>query len=191
MHLNLWSPADPDEEQFLAERREGQAGGIDVAALYEAEAPRLGRFFRRRLGRSEQVVDMVQRVFVRILRADRGAHGAPERPEAYLTTIAVNLVRDEAKSARRRHEAAQVPLDEEIMGGSDPHRQLEARDMLNRIDAAIERLPDRTREIFMAHRFDHLTYPEIAESMGISVKTVEKHISTALVALHRAAGFEA
>ena len=65
---------------------------------------------------------------------------------------------------------------------------LEARDMLRRIEAAIGELPDRTREIFMAHRFEDLTYPEIARSMGISVKTVEKHISLALRELHRCVG---
>ncbi|MBB4633430.1 DNA-directed RNA polymerase specialized sigma24 family protein [Sphingosinicella soli] len=40
----------------------------------------------------------------------------------------------------------------------------------------------------MAHRFEELTYPEIAARMGVCVKTVEKHISLALRALHRELG---
>nr|WP_144033816.1 sigma-70 family RNA polymerase sigma factor [Sphingomonas laterariae] len=165
------------------------APGQDIGALYEAEAPRLGRFFRRRLGRADQVADMVQRVFVRLLGMDRGGRGTPDRPEAWLTTVAGNLVRDEAKSARSRAEATCVPLDEERAPAIDPHRALEARDMLRRVDEAIVTLPDRTREIFMAHRFDDLTYAQIADRLGISVKTVEAHMSRALQILHRAAGF--
>lgn len=45
---------------------------------------------------------------------------------------------------------------------------------------AMERLPEKTRTIFMMSRFDDRTYAEIAEEMGLSVKSVEFHISKAL-----------
>lgn len=48
------------------------------------------------------------------------------------------------------------------------------------LEAAILGLPDKCREVFMLSKQDGLTYEEIAETLNLSVKTVEKHISTGL-----------
>ena len=53
-------------------------------------------------------------------------------------------------------------------------------EMENKINRIIESLPDRCREIFVLNRFDNLKYSEIAEKLGISVKTVETQMSKAL-----------
>lgn len=47
------------------------------------------------------------------------------------------------------------------------------------------RLPEKTRHIFIAHRIEGLSYAEIAERTGLTVKGVEKQMSKALVALDR------
>jgi RNA polymerase sigma-70 factor (ECF subfamily) len=47
------------------------------------------------------------------------------------------------------------------------------------------RLRPKTREIFMAHRVEGLSYSEIAERTGLSVKGVEKQMGKALVQLDR------
>jgi RNA polymerase sigma-70 factor (ECF subfamily) len=70
----------------------------------------------------------------------------------------------------------------------DPHPQLEARDMLRRLEGAVAKLPLRTREIFLAHRLDGLTYTEIAARTGLSVKGVEKQMSKAIHQVRRVMG---
>lgn len=57
-----------------------------------------------------------------------------------------------------------------------------------RIEKAIASLPENTRRIFVMNRIDGMTYREIAESLGISVKTVEAHISKALKTLRGSLG---
>jgi len=57
--------------------------------------------------------------------------------------------------------------------------------MLQRVEAAVLRLRPRTREIFMAHRVEGLSYAEIAQRTGLSVKGVEKQMSKAIAALDR------
>lgn len=57
-----------------------------------------------------------------------------------------------------------------------------------RIEKAIASLPENTRRIFVMNRVDGMTYREIAESLGISVKTVEAHISKALKTLRGSLG---
>lgn len=185
MQLNLWSPADPADDEFHA--RVAQAKTLDLAALYREEAPRLRRLFGRRTRQADMGQDLVQSVFARFLGRSAGTQCVLDEPRAYLTRIASNLLHDVARQRMRRGELSTVNV-EEIPVAEDPHARLEARDMLRRIDAAILALPERTREIFMAHRFEELTYPEIAARMGVCVKTVEKHISVALCALHRELG---
>lgn len=49
-----------------------------------------------------------------------------------------------------------------------------------KIQQAIEKLPEKCRKVFELSRFDELKYKEIAEKLGISIKTVEVQISKAL-----------
>ena len=62
---------------------------------------------------------------------------------------------------------------------------LETRDMLRRVETAVLRLRPRTREIFMAHRIEGLSYAEIAQRTGLTVKGVEKQMSKAIATLDR------
>ena len=58
--------------------------------------------------------------------------------------------------------------------------------MLRRMEAAMLKLRPITREIFMAHRLDGLSYAEIADRTGLSVKGVEKHMGKAIAQVTRA-----
>lgn len=55
-----------------------------------------------------------------------------------------------------------------------------------RAEMAIARLPDRTREVFILHRFEDLSYERIARRLGIGVDEVEAHVAASILALMRA-----
>lgn len=61
----------------------------------------------------------------------------------------------------------------------------EARELEAQYRQALERLPERCREVFMLSRQQNLKYAEIAETMNISVKTVENQMGKALKILHQ------
>ncbi len=61
-----------------------------------------------------------------------------------------------------------------------PEQHASGREALARMQAAIGQLPARCREVYLLHRIEGMTYPEIAHRSGISSKAVEKHISRAL-----------
>jgi RNA polymerase sigma factor (sigma-70 family) len=181
------APLDRGESEVDPQSRGDHAlGGPDelLAELYRSESPRLVRLLTRRTRNADDAQDLVQDAFFRFARL-RGQGALLERPQAYLRRIASNLVKDRAKSASRQAVALHVVADEEMLPGIDPHRILESRDMLRRLEVAIMRLRPRTREVFMAHRMEGLTYAEIAERTGLSVKGVEKQMSKALVQLDR------
>jgi RNA polymerase sigma factor (sigma-70 family) len=161
-----------DEEEFLDE-------------LYRNESPKLIRILSRQTSSNDDAHDLVQDVFFKLARMRDRWPSPLERPQAYLRRIASNLLKDRAKAAFRRSAALHVVADEGALPGLDQQRLLESRDMLRRLDAAMMRLRPKTREIFMAHRIDGMTYAEIAERTGLSVKGIEKQMSKALVQLDR------
>ena len=155
--------------------------------LYRAQSPRLLRFFARRLS-DQDANDLVNDAFVRFARTRAVNNGDVEDPEAFLQQVAKNVLRDRARAAFHRAVVDIDPDDRSARGGSDPVAALEARDMLGRMQRALDRLPAKTRAIFMAHRLDGATYAELADRYGLSVKGIEWHMSNAIARLHRAAG---
>jgi RNA polymerase sigma-70 factor (ECF subfamily) len=174
-----WSEEDPlPPEDWIGFQRSD-----DTDALYRREAARLGRFFKRRFP-GEDALDFVHDTFRKWMGTARSAR----RPEAYLTTVAVNLVRDRAKADRRQRAAFDARDQEDSTLSTDPVEHLETRDLIARIDRAVQMLKPKTRRIFLMHRIDGLDYAEIAERMGMSVKGVEWQMGQALDQIRRRVG---
>jgi len=158
-----------------------------LEALYREHASRLFRFFSRRAGVNE-APDLVHEAFVRLAGTDSSPACEIDSPGAYLTRIATNLLRDRAKMAARRSAALHSSYDDDEHSGADPHQLLDHRDKLAKLDAGVQRLNRRTRQIFLMHRVEGLTYAQIAEEMGMSVKGVKKQMMKALLHLRRDVG---
>src|SRR5690606_39026809 len=124
-------------------------------------------------------------IVCRLARLGSGTLERFLRPQAYMSRMAANLLLVRAKRASSRMTPSHVPADAAMLVGSDHQPLLEARDMLQRVEAAVLRLRPRTREIFMAHRVEGLSYAEIAQRTGLSVKGVEKQMSKAIAELDR------
>lgn len=63
-------------------------------------------------------------------------------------------------------------------------RQIEENELKIRLYAAIDQLPDQCKKVFEMSRFDELKQQEIADKLGISIKTVKNHITIALKQIH-------
>ncbi len=61
----------------------------------------------------------------------------------------------------------------------------EGKELTNQINDAINKLPEKSKQVFMLSRFNHLKYREIADLLDISPKTVERHMSIALEKLRQ------
>lgn len=140
----------------------------------------LRRYFRKRSYDPAEVEDLVQEVFCRLMAKDD-----PQRidnPEAYVFQAAANLLRDRA----RRHRTWAAARDELSSQSQDsieeisPERVLQGRQAVADLRRALMELPERTRVIFVLHRFEEIKYSEIAARLGISVSSVEKHMMDAI-----------
>ena len=67
----------------------------------------------------------------------------------------------------------------------DAQDKLDLKQTEEEIHTIVQALPTQCKEAFILSRYENLSYREIAERMGISVNTVEKHISKALQILRR------
>jgi len=155
-----------------------------MAELYRAEAPRLARYFRRRLPSDSDALDWVHEAFVRFAQATPDA--SLRNPRAYLQRIARNLFVDSWR--KRTAEALQcVELDQaNPQVDADQDHAILAHDLMQQYRQALAALTPRTRVVFLLHRAEELTYNEIAARLEISINTVEYHMARALLHLDRA-----
>lgn len=160
-----------------------QGGQVD--ALFRSHGPRLARLLARRTDR-EEAKDLLQEVFLRLTRA--AERQVLDNPEAYLKRITWNLLRDRAKNVAGRMERSHAVLQPELHAANDgdPHQALVERQTLARYEDAVMKLKPKTREIFLRHRLDGLTYAEIAKDLGMSVSGIEKQMIKAIAHLDRA-----
>jgi RNA polymerase sigma-70 factor (ECF subfamily) len=164
----------------------GDCPARDFDALYRAQAPRLLRLFSRRAD-GQEARDLVNEAFARLLGVERRLAGAVERPAAYLTRIAANLLKDRARVQRRTSDS-HVPFDENVHGAVDDGQCHADRELLRRLNEAVQCLRPRTREIFLLHRVEGLSYAQIADEVGMSAKGVKKQMAKALFELRRELG---
>lgn len=168
-------PLPPDDRRVVPQ-------GPALEALYRAHHDGLLRFIRRQV-RDERARDVVQRVFCRLAGLTEQERRGIAAPAAYLRRAAGNVLRDDARQEARRSAALHIGEEEAVLRSADQLAALEARDRLRRLEAALLRLKPRTREIFLAHRIDGYSYAEIAARTGLSIKTVEMHMTRAIAYL--------
>lgn len=152
----------------------------DIARIYENEAPKLRRYFRARLRSSDEAGDLVQEAFARLLRVM--GRETPSRPAAYLQRIARNLLFNRTKRLETQMSSLHVSFDDgyEHATAPDQSDRIEVDDIMRIYRRALAELPDRTKQVFLLHRVDELTYREIGERLGISIPTVQYHVARAL-----------
>jgi RNA polymerase sigma factor (sigma-70 family) len=143
--------------------------------------PGLKRYFQKRVSAAE-ADELVQDVFLAMHR--RGAAAPVDNVQGYLFTIAAHLL-------SKRRQIATAELDDEagrIAESLSPERILISRQEVTRVIVAIKNLPPRTREAFVLHRFENMTYSAIARQLGISVSAVSKLVARALALITEDAG---
>jgi RNA polymerase sigma factor (sigma-70 family) len=128
--------------------------------------------------------DLLQDAVVRLIESERRTPVL--KPIHLLRRILRNLAIDHLRARTRTSrlfsagEAPNVASDR-----PDAEHHVVVGQRLRRALAVIDTMPDRRRTVFLMHRVEELTHLQIARRLGISTKTVEKHIGLAMVQLSR------
>jgi RNA polymerase sigma-70 factor (ECF subfamily) len=143
-----------------------------------------------RRGRTlEEAEDLVQEAYARLVEYRRSAKVRDE--EAFLRRVVSNLAINQFHREQILSFAPE-PLDQldrqALLVDTSPgiERILNARQRVEQIEAMLSAVSRRTSEVFLAHRAG-FSYEEIASELGISTRTVKKHIARAISMLASAA----
>ena len=167
----------PDRSLVTAVQQ-GERAALD--AIYAAHGRSLVGFIRERVGSTQLAEDILHDLFVNIWsRFDTWEVRGDLR--TYLFSAARNHVWSHyAKQKVRRTHADEEKATAARSVDPDHDARLASERLARAISAWIGELPERRREIFELSRYEHLTYAEISERLGISVKTVETQMSRSL-----------
>lgn len=153
-----------------------------VGRLAAKQSGRLRRFLRRRVRNAADIPDIVQEVFLRLLRVP---HLETIRtPEAYIFTIArhVALQRQlEAEPLADPQALDDALADLRFFSDRDPMLEVTAEQCLERMEEALRHMAPKVQATFLLYRRDGLSIDEVSERLGISRPMAKKYLSKAFV----------
>ena len=150
--------------------------------LFAESRQALHRYIRRFVGSSETAQEIVQEAFLRTYRQRESVTTL----RAFLFSTARNLAANEYRHRRTVERGALGDCGDSRVKTEQESPETELlRDERNRlIQEAIDRLPPQCRAAFALRVFHECSYKEVADRLGISAKTVEKHIARGLHDTH-------
>ncbi|MGO4717470.1 RNA polymerase sigma factor [Bradyrhizobium sp. 2TAF24] len=151
----------------------------DYASLKE----RLGR----RFGSFDFASEVLHEAWLKLQRGDSASVAVVQNPKAYLYKVVLNVATDRQRAERSRLAATDVEaIHMRAQDDLDPARIADARLQLQALADAINTLPPRRREVFVAARLEGLPYKMIAARLGVTVRVVDRELALALDHLDKA-----
>lgn len=144
--------------------------------------PALLSFFLRRVRDHAEAEDLTHELLAKLLSHHDSDLASPE---AYIFQMASNLLADRARRQKVRMRYRELASRAEGVGIDtlDPFRIAAGRAELSTLTTALAALPERTQTIFILYRLENLSQDKIAETFGISVSAVKKHVARAMTSL--------
>ncbi len=146
----------------------------------------LKRFLLSRRVAEDEAEDLLQDLYIRVATTSLGPI---HQPRAYLYRMVNNLAHDRRRSRQRSERRDEVwtknSLGPDIERDPDPNAEqvMIAREELRRVQDALDELPPRTKEIFLNYRVEGIAQKAIADRLGVSLSSVEKHLQRAYQAV--------
>ena len=156
-----------------------------LVSSFQMHRPALLRFLTQRLGCRSTAEDLAQEAFLRFF----GTGQRVRNPRAFLFEIAGNLALDHSRVQSRRaeilREAHHILWHE--TDDITPEREMSARQQVEALAAAVEKLAPIARRVFYLTYYEGLNQQDVARMLGVSRTTVKKHMRRVLDCLAAAA----
>jgi RNA polymerase sigma factor (sigma-70 family) len=154
-----------------------------VADLERRHGQRLRRFLASRLRHgAADVADLVQEVFLRMLRIER--HETIRSSESYLYMVAFHVLHQHLLRRAATPEAVEITAlinEMESAPAEDPLAQAEMHQQLQALQGALSQLSPKARAVLLLHRRDGYSLEEIGAQLGFSRANAAKYLSKALL----------
>lgn len=169
------------DEDLVAAVQAGDSSAFDV--LVRRWDRKIQGAAYRVLGSDDEARDVSQEAFLKAYRGLPGFKGEA-RFSSWLYQIALNLCRDRLRRRKGREFVSLEAVGEApLRDGPSVSDIVEGRDLARRVASAVKALSSEQREVIVLKEYEGLTFPEIAEVLGIPVSTVKTRLYRGLVQL--------
>jgi RNA polymerase sigma factor (sigma-70 family) len=143
----------------------------------------LVRYLRRNWRDESEIADLRQEVYVRVY--DKALSAIPAQTKPFVFMTARNLIIDRVRRLRVVCIEAVADIEELDVTADEltPDRVASAREELRCLQAALDRLPPRCREVVALRKIEGLSQRDVAARLGIKEDTVEHHVAKGMRAL--------
>ncbi len=170
-----------DTESEIGTAGTTKAAAKFAQAAFEKHYRALHRYLVRRLPRKQDANDLIQEVFLRVLRLDRSE--MVRKPQAYVYGIASHVVHEH----RMREHGDRVTYDSHAVEQMAEHpAELSPDELADRLGLqrefarALARLSPTHQAVLLLHKRDGLSREEVAVALNLSAHTVKKYVCQAL-----------
>lgn len=173
----------PADRELMERVKQGELELLST--LFERHQRRLFNFFLRLTPNRSAAEDLVQEVFVRMLKY-RGSFRDGAEFSPWMFTLARNAAVDLYRARPELEVQADPEAPEPAAPLEHPVESLERREREAMLEAALGRLPHDRRELLMMARFGEMKYDAIAEALGVSVGAIKVRVHRAMKELRDA-----
>lgn len=170
-YLFMRKPIKYTEKRLVALVREGDLNAFDE--LYHRYAPRVYGFAKRVFHDKDVAEEAVQVVFVKLWEKRKGLNEQLNF-KSYLFTAVKHQVYNRLREVKNTVDLEEMVTDHTYQGVSGLE-VLEYKEFEESALGLIERLPNVQQKVFKLSRLEGVSHKEIAEKLGLSVRTVEHH----------------
>ncbi|WP_020529131.1 RNA polymerase sigma-70 factor [Flexithrix dorotheae] len=152
--------------------------------LFKSYYSQLCNFVFQMVKERDTAEDIVQEVFLKVWKNKENLD--PEKSiKGYLYRSASNATLNFLEKHQRNVPMEESHLQSSELTKNETEETLGVKEIEEKISQAIDTLPPQAKTSFIMSRYEEMSYAEIAEALGISVKTVEKHMGRALSQLRK------
>lgn len=180
------SPEDMEKRAFSDFGDDTRSRWSNIVRRFDSP---LRGFFANRVRNPADIDDLVQAVFLQLLQRSNGE--SIEYVQQYLFQAAANVLRDQGRRSKVRHQDQHQSYDEDLHAvGTEIsiERILIAQESVAQVMNALNDMPERTREVFVLRGIGKRPHDEVALMLGISRRVVHKHMTRAFKHLGRVLG---
>ena len=152
-----------------------------ISGIASSYGERLRRFFGSRLRNRADAPDLVQEVFLRLMRIDH--QESIRSPEAYLFTVANHVLYQHSlreSAVPPRVDISEVLGELQLSSIEDPLLRVDAQQRIRRLEHTLAHLPPKISTTLLLHRFRGMSIEEIAKQLGVSRPAAKKYLAKAL-----------